>query len=483
MINFKNIIFVLSKLLWFEGVFLLLSSLISLYFKQDDFYALFFTGIISFITGFAGTFLFKKGKGKLNRRDSYLVVTLAWILISLVGAFPFYISGYIHSFSDAFFEAMSGFTTTGASILKNVESLPYGLLFWRNIIQWIGGLSIIVLSLAVLPVMDVGGMRLFMADLPGINQEKLHPRIIGVVKRLWWLYFGYTALEAILLYIGGLPLFDSVCISFSTVSTGGFVLKNSGITFYSSPFIEYVLIFFMFLGAVNFSLAYQFISMKFSKLKHNNEFKFYIFIILIVTLFLASWLLINGNFHEVSKIVRLSLFQTVSLISTTGFLPSGTIHWPSFIGVVLFLLMIIGGAAGSGAGGIKLVRVWVALKGIVQEIRKLLHQYAVIQLKYNNHILADDIFKKILVFIVSFILVFMISVVAVSSFGYGFKDSIGLVAASLTNTGPGIKIIMPSIDFTTLPLAVKWILTTLMLLGRLEFFTVFVLFTRVYWKH
>jgi len=481
--NYKNIFYVLSRLISIEGIFILLSAFVSLYYGGDDFYYLLFTGLIAIFLGGIISFIFRKEKGKLGKRESYFIVTTVWIVFSLVGTMPFYLSGYIPSFTDAFFETISGFTTTGASILNNIEALPKGLLFWRSIIQWLGGMGIIVLSLAILPVLGIGGMQLFVAEVPGPTKDKLHPRIHETAKRLWHLYLGYTLVETALLYYGGMSLFDAICHSLTTMATGGYSTKQASIAYFNSPFIEYVIIVFMFLAGVNFSLSFYFLNLKFGKIRRNEEFKFYILTVIFVSLFIAVVIAYNDNFSDIEESFRLAAFQVVALITTTGYATYNYLLWPSYITLILLVLMLIGGSSGSTSGGMKVVRVFVVLKNSFLELKRLLHPNAVIPIKYNGRSLSDDTVKNILAFIVFYFFIAIISTVIISSMGYDFETSLSSVVSAMSNVGPGLGMIGPENNYSHFPDFGKWLLSFLMLVGRLELFTVLVLFTRAYWKN
>lgn len=480
--NYRNIAFILSRLASMEGIFIIISSFVAWYYGQDDFMPLLLTGSVTFIVGLIITYIFRKEKGKFGRREGYFIVTFTWIIFSLIGAIPFFISGYIPSFADAFFETMSGFTTTGASILNDIEALPYGLLFWRSLIQWLGGMGIIVLSLAVLPILGVGGMQLFVSEVPGPTKDKLHPRIQETAKKLWGLYVGYTVLETILLYYGGMNMYDAVCHSFTTMATGGFSTKQASIAYFNSPFIEYVIIVFMFIAGVNFSLGFHLINLKFKKITRNEELKLYSLIIIVATLFIAGVLYYTNGLKDFEEDFRDALFHVVSLITTTGFITEDYLQWPAYLTLILVVLMFIGGMAGSTGGGIKVVRVLIVMKNSFLELKRLIHPTAVIPIKYNGHSIPDTIVRNILAFIVFYIVIFVISTVLVASMGYDLETSLGAVAATLGNIGPGIGDVGPVENFAHFPDAGKWLLSFLMLIGRLELFTVLILFSKAYWK-
>jgi trk system potassium uptake protein TrkH len=481
-VKYKTSLFILSRLTTIEGIFMFLSAGISLIYHEND---LFFLGGIGFALVLLGLFvshLSRSGKGEMGRKEAYFVVSATWILFSLFGALPFYFTGHIPSYTDAFFETMSGFTTTGASILNNIETLPHGLLFWRSIIQWLGGMGIIVLSLAVLSLLNVGGMQLFTAEVPGPTTDKLHPRIQGTAKRLWFLYVGYTVAETILLSFGGMSLFDAVCHSFTTMATGGFSTKQASIAHFNSPFIDYVIIVFMFIAGTNFSLGYFAFNLKFSKVFKNQELKTYILLIVLASVFIAVSLIAIDHYNP-EWAIRSSLFQTVSLMTTTGFATDNYILWPSFTVYILFLIMFIGGSAGSTAGGIKIVRVLLVLKNGFLELKRLLHPNAVIPVKFNGVVVKPGVMSNILAFVTFYIIIFALGTIVISAQGYNLDTSMGAVIASLSNIGPGLGGVGPMENFSHFNDFGKWFLSFLMLIGRLEIFTVFVIFTRAYWKN
>ena len=479
--NYKFSFFVLSRLIFIEGIFMLISAIVSLWYNENDFQYLSGIGLLSLLIGFLLSWIFRKGKGKLRRREGYFVVTATWILFSLIGALPFYLSHYIPSYTDAFFETMSGFTTTGASILNDIESLPHGLLFWRSIIQWLGGMGIIVLSLAILPILGIGGMQLFVAEVPGPTKDKLHPRITQTAKRLWLLYVGYTAAETLLLYYGGMNWFDAICHSFTTMATGGYSTKQASIAHFNSPFIEYVIIVFMFIAGTNFSLGYFAFQLKLKKIFKNQEFKAYTGIILLATVILTAGLIIVDNIApEIS--FRHSFFQVVSIVTTTGFVTADYLKWPTFLMIIIFLLMFVGGSAGSTGGGMKVIRILLVVKNSFKELKRLLHPSAIVPVKYNGVSVNSDILSNILSFLVFYILIFVIGTIIISTTGYDIESSMGAVAATLGNIGPGIGAVGPMENFSHFSVFAKWFLSFMMLVGRLELFTVFVILSPAYWR-
>jgi len=432
----KNVIInFVGFLLILEGIFMMLGIPFSLYYGDADVIVLLVTGLSVSLLGLL-FFLATKNKDKeIRKREGYIIVSIGWIVTSLFGALPFVIHGAIPSYTDAFFETMSGFTTTGASILNDIESMPHGLLFWRSITQWLGGMGMIVLSLAILPILGIGGMQLFIAEVPGPTKDKLHPRVRETAMRLWGIYVILTFAQVLLLLIGGMNLFDSICHSLTTVSTGGFSTKQASIAHFQSPFIHYVIIFFMFASGINFTLHYHLLHGKFLNLKNNEELKFYAAIIIFWTLFIAV-ILYFSNYGGIEKSFRDSLFQVVSIITTTGYITADYEIWGTLLLLVFFLFLFIGGCAGSTAGGIKIVRHLLLLKNSFLELRRLIHPRAVIPVRFNNRSVSQDIISNVLAFFLFYIFTFIIGSLIMTMLGLDFISAIGSVATSLGNVGP-----------------------------------------------
>ena len=454
----------------------------SIYYGDDDILALLGAGLLTSITGITIWFFTRKtDKLDLGKREGYLIVTLGWVCMSLFGALPFIFNGSIPNFSNAFFETMSGFTTTGATILTNVEAMPHGLLFWRSFTQWIGGMGIIVLSIAILPLLGIGGMQLYAAEVPGITKDKLHPRVKETAKRLWIIYLGFTLAEAVLLMFAGMNFFDAINHSFTTMATGGFSTKNSNTAYFTSPFIQYILIVFMFLAGVNFTIHYLAIHRKFSFFKNNDEFRYYLFLILGVSIFVAIIHLPYVDF-SLAETFRQSLFHVVSLVTTTGYVSSNYENWAIFSPMIFFILLFIGGSAGSTGGGIKVVRHLLLFKNGFLELKRLIHPRAIIPVRLNGKAVSSEIISNVQAFFIIYILIFVFGSILLSLMGVDFISSVGAVATCLGNTGPGIGSVGPIANFNHLPEMAKWLLSFLMLLGRLELFTVLIIFTPYFWK-
>ena len=439
------------------------------------------SSLITFLVGGVLWIFGKNSSAGLCKREGYIIVSLGWTVFSLFGALPFYLSQQIPSFTDAYFETISGFTTTGASILNDIESLSHGALFWRSLTQWLGGMGIIVLSLAILPFLGIGGMQLFIAEVPGPTPDKLHPRITETAKRLWGIYIIFTIAEFILLFIGGMSLFDAICHSFTTMATGGYSTKQASIAAYQSPFIQYVIIVFMFLAGVNFTLSYYALRRKFNRVWENEEFRWYLGITLIFTLVIAIGLFIKQKTNP-ELCFRDALFQVTSILTTTGFATADYLKWAPLLTFLILLLMFVGGSAGSTGGGIKVVRILILLKNSYMELKRLVHPNAVIPSRLNKMAIQPSIINNILAFIAFYLLMAVVGFLVMSALGYDVETSIGAVAATLGNIGPGIGQVGPADNFSHVPIFGKWFLSFLMLVGRLEIFTVILLFSPAFWK-
>ncbi len=487
-------------LLIFNGGFMLLSALISWYFNDGALQEILFAGVITIAIGVLLRFTTKGFKKEIKKREGYLVVTLGWITMSLSGTLPYIFTESIPSFTNAFFETMSGYTTTGASILNDIEAIPKSILFWRSTTHWIGGMGIIVLAIAILPLLGIGGMQLFAAEAPGPSGDKLHPRITDTAKRLWFLYFGLTFAEAILLKFAGMGYFDALNHAMSTLSTGGFSTKNTSIAFWNNqPLIQYIIMFFMFVAGTNFVLSYFAVKGKFSKFLHDEEFKYYFLFILGITILTT---LVIFNYAEVSKVsteiqaiahpmvlgefessFRHSLFQVLAVVTTTGFVSADFTIWSPFLTVLFFVMMFLGASAGSTAGGVKIVRHVIMIKNGILEFKRSIHPNAILPVRYNNKSVTRGIVFNIMAFFIFYMIIFAVGALVFSFLGVDFITSMGASASSLGNVGPAFGDLSPVNNYSSLPPFGKWWSTFLMLLGRLELFTVLIIFTPFFWKN
>lgn len=480
--NYKVILYIIGFLLMLTGIFMLSSLLFSIYYGEDDIIAIITSGSGTSIIGFLLWHVFRDSKGsEIKKKEGYLIVTLGWVMMSVFGTLPFIIHGSISSFTDAFFETVSGFTTTGASILTDVEALPKGLLFWRSMTHWIGGMGIIVLSIAILPYLGVGGMQLYQAEVAGPTKDKLHPRVQETAKRLWGIYVLFTLVETLLLIFGGMNLFDALCHSFGTLASGGFSTKNQSIAYYNSPFIEYVIILFMFIAGTNFSLHYLALKGKILTYFEDSEFKFYITVIGI-SVTVSSLYLIFQNSQSVESAFRDTAFSIISILSSTGFVTVDYEKWASFFPVVFLVLLLFGACAGSTSGGVKMVRYQLLLKNSLLEIKRLLHPQGVIPVRQNGKVVQSDIIAKIGAFVLLYLIVFGTSSIILSILGLNLVSAMGASAACLANIGPGLGSTGPATNYSSVPVIGKWVLSIVMLLGRLEIYTIMILFSPTFWK-
>ncbi|MBN2682386.1 MAG: TrkH family potassium uptake protein [Bacteroidales bacterium] len=481
MFNYKIIINILGILLLIEGMFIGISALVDYLYNDGACQEIALSSIITIVFGGLMWFFSKNANKNIDKKEGYIIVTTGWILFSIFGSLPFYLSGAIPSFTDSFFETISGFTTTGASILNDIESMPHGLLFWRSLTQWLGGMGIIVLSVAVLPLLGIGGMQLFVAEVPGLKPDKLHPRIKETAKRLWIIYVAFTFTEMILLLFGGMSLFDAVNHSLTTMATGGYSTKQASIAYWESDYIHWVITIFMFIAGVNFTLSYFALKLNFKKVYQNEEFRYYSGIVLFFVILFAVVLFFNSNL-SLSQSFRDSAFQVVSIITTTGFATVDYLQWIPFLVFLMFVFMFFGGSSGSTGGGIKIIRILLLMKNSMLELKRLIHPNAVIPVRFNHKAISPDIISNILAFIVFYVLIFVFGSVFMSALGLDFQSAIGSVIASLGNIGPGIGSVGPAENFSHIPDIGKWFLSFLMLLGRLEIFTVLVIISPAFWR-
>lgn len=480
--NYKFIFNILGFLLILTGVFMLAGIPFSIFYDDSDIQVLLLTGLGTALFGFIiWLFTSKNLEKEFSKREGYLIVTLGWFLMSVFGALPFFISGYIPSFTDAFFETVSGFTTTGASVLSDVEVLPHGLLFWRSMTHWIGGMGIIVLSIAILPLLGIGGMQLYQAEVAGPSKDKLHPRVQETAKRLWAIYVFFTAAETILLLLGGMNLFDALCHSFGTLATGGFSTRNQSVAYYNSPFIEYVIIIFMLIGGTNFSLHYLALKGKVFSYFKDSEFKFYSMLVLFVVIS-SSLFLIIYNQQSVESSFRDTAFSVISVISSTGFATVDYQKWAPFFTEVFLILLLLGACAGSTSGGVKMVRYQLLLKNSLLELKRLIHPQAVIPVRQNGKAVQSDIIAKVGAFVLLYLFIFGIGSVILAITGLDSTSAMGSVAACLANIGPGLNVTGPVSNYSSVTDLGKWVLSFIMLLGRLEIFTILILFSPALWK-
>lgn len=493
-LNTKIIFHIMGLLLLFNGGFMLIAALISFFYKDGVTQEISLAGLVSAVVGGLLMFLTKDHKREIKKREGYVVVTFGWLFMALSGTLPYLFTGSIPNLTNAFFETMSGYTTTGASILSDIEALPKGVLFWRSMTHWLGGMGIIVLAVAILPLLGIGGMQLFAAEAPGPSADKLHPRITDTAKRLWLIYVVYTIAETILLKLAGMNFFDAINHSLSTLSTGGFSTKNASVAYWNdAPLIQYIIIFFMFLAGTNFVLSYFAFKGRVQKVIKDEEFKFYsifIAIFIIICTFIVYYEADFGvtDYHpqvlgELESSFRHSVFQIIAVITTTGFVSADFTAWTPFLTVFFFGLMFVGGSAGSTAGGVKVVRHLIMVKNGLLEFKRTLHPHAIIPVRYNSKAVSKEIVFNVLAFFILYMLLFIIGALGLGILGLDFETAIGGAVSSLGNVGPAFGTLNPLANFGHLPGLAKWWCSFLMLLGRLELFTVLIVFTPFFWRN
>ncbi len=477
--HFRLILQIQGFLLAILGLCLLVPIPFSLYYGESDWIYFLYSAVICGVLG-GLAFLTRERGTDIRPKEGFAVVTLGWIVLVAFSALPFWWSGAIPSYTDAFFESMSGLTTTGASILTDIEAMSHGMLFWRNFLNWLGGMGIIVLTIAILPFLGVGGMQLFKAESPGPMADRLKPRVTETAKLLWLVYLFYTVLIIILLLFGGMSFFDSICHAFSTIATAGFSPKNTSIGHYQSTYIDFVIIFFMLVASINFSLHYKLLTGDWRVFLRSRELRFFLGVVLI-----AATLVIGDRLYHTSEavleIVDTSSFQVVTIISTTGLSKSDYELWPAVSQKVIFLIMFVGGMAGSTSGGIKVIRVLILIKFVFSEIKKLLHPNAIVNIRVGDQVIDKSILLNIAGFFVVFCMLTVLGTVFMSILGLDAMTAFTSVITTLNNVGPGFGMVGPSDNYAFIPDAGKWMLSFFMLIGRLEFFTVLILLSPAYW--
>ena len=490
-------------LLLIEAAALLLTSAVALHYQrvagETDAQCFLLT---AGLTGAVGLLLYFIGnmskRGDLQIRDSFMVVAFSWVLFSVFGMLPFLMYGTVDNVTDAFFETMSGFSTTGATILDNIDQQPHGILFWRCFMQWLGGLGVVVFTLAFIPSVAKGSkkMSLFAAEAPGLSVEKLAPTMQATSRLLWIIYIVLTLLCAVMYYLGPMNKFDALCHAFATIATGGFSTHQASIGYFHSNYIECVCILFMLLSGVNFAMYHFLFNRRFDVIRRNEELRWYLIAILIFTLLFVGRFYFASNFNTITdeqlashpqtwwERIRTSLFHVTALLSNTGFQGSNYDYdlWGRLFLIPTVLMMVVGGCAGSTSGGIKMVRVIVLIKYIKKTIKELIHSSSMYTVKISGQIVEELSLKRVLSFFSLFIIVFMVNVVALSAAGMSLEEGSISFLTCFSNYGPGTGITGPSGNFAQIPDAAKWLLSFDMMVGRLEIFTILLLFTRSFWR-
>lgn len=479
--NWRHMAGLLGLLLLFIGLSMLFPLGFSIYYRDDGLAPLFWSSNIIVVLGLLFHFLFRKHKSAgINHREGMFIVAAAWIGSSLMGSLPFMLGGFM-SPTDAVFESFSGFTTTGASILTDIEGLPPGILMWRSFTHWLGGMGIIVLSLAVLPFLGVGGMQLYKAEVSGPSPDKLKPRIMDTAMILWKVYVFFTVILIVLLLLGGLSFFDSLCQTFGTVATGGFSNKNASIAHFDSAYVDWVITGFMFLCGVSFALHYKMLTGKIRGVWKSPELRFFSTVVF-VFIMASTFFVYHSSHNNLFDALRFSSFQVVSIITTTGFATYDYLLWPALVQVILLLCMFIGGCAGSTSGGIKCMRIMLLLKMAYRELFRIVHPHAVQSVKMGRMMVKDDVLNGVTGFIILYLSLMVISSMLIAAMGVDFTTSLTSVLACISNIGPGFGQVGPASNYALLPDPAKWILSLCMVLGRLEIYTIIILMVPAFWK-
>ena len=495
--NYRLISYIIGLLLLFNSAAILITSFVSFLLKDGFFNNIIYASLCCLVIGSIIMFFSRNPTKVINRRDGYLIVILGWLTMVFSGSLPYVFTETINNIPDLIFETMSGYTTTGSSIISDIESLPQSIIFWRSMTHWLGGMGIIVLAIAILPLLGIGGMQLFSAEAPGsgISGDKIHPRISNTAKRLWFIYIGLTLAETLLLNFAGMSLFDAINHSMSNIATGGFSTKNDSLSHWNSiPLIQYIIVFFMILAGTNFLLIYLSIIGKFKKLIYNTEFIWFIvlisFFVIITTIILNTNIDLNSTnfdhpqvYGKLEASFRHALFQVVAVMTTTGFVTGDFAGWSPFLTMLFFGLMFFGASSGSTSGGIKISRHLILIKNGFLEFKRSLHPNAILPLRYNHSVVKKEVVVNILAFFMLYLILFIIGAAVLSTQGLDFISSIGGSAASIGNVGPALGSIGPAFNYEQITGFAKIWCSFLMLVGRLELFTILIIFTPYFWKN
>lgn len=500
-INWRLIRYIFGVLLIMESVFMVLTSMVALYYHHtqgdDDWQAFMIVALLTFSLGATCWGTSRRHSRQITTREGFLVVAMAWIVFSLLGMLPLLMTGACPTLSKAFLEAMSGFTTTGCTTIDNLDMLPHGVLFWRHTMQWLGGLGIVVFSLALLPLIGTGATQVFSAETNGLSVDKLRPRIDETARRLWGLYVLLTAVCAVLYWVGGMSVFDAVCHSFSTLASGGFSTHQDSIGYFHSPFIEYVCIAFLFITSINFNLFYFMARGQFRLTLRNEELRWFSAFVVGFTLLFMGLDALTRNYDlipvadqallgdgSLENSLRTALFHTLTIISSAGFQSEhfDYVAWGSIFWLPTLLLMATGGCSSSTAGGLKMVRILVLIKNARNQFLHALMPRSYSTVRLDGHALSSDVVFKILAMLSIYLILMVTSVFILQTMGLSFDTAIGGAVSALGNTGPALGTIGPSFTWSSLPPQAMWYLSFMMLVGRLEIFTVIVIFTPMFWK-
>ena len=480
--NIRSVVSSVSRIVAVFGSLMLAPAAVSLLFGESDWTAFLISSIATAAIGVAGAVLAAPGAdGRIGNREGMAITTLGWTACALFGALPFLLAGSLRTPADAVFETMSGLTTTGATVLLDVEAQSHAILFWRSFLHWLGGMGIVVLSIALLPGLQVGGSQLFRAEVPGPLPDRLEPRIRETAQRLWGIYIILTVGQTVLLRLFGMSLFDAVAHTFGTVATGGFSTANKSLEAWNSPAIHLTVTAFMFLAGMNFTLHYRALHGNFEPIWKDDELRTYAGLVLAATALVSMDLLAHSR-YGLWNTLRHSSFQVVSVITTTGFTTTDYDIWPPLSRAILLLLMFVGGSGGSTGGAIKVVRMNVLAKHSIRELKRAVYPRRVTVIRLNGKAVPEEVSSAVLAFVVLYVSVFLLSMLALSAMGLDFMSAVGAVAATLGNIGPGFGLVGPACNYSAVPTIGKWLLSFCMLVGRLEVYTVLSLLVPGFWR-
>ncbi|XXJ19575.1 TrkH family potassium uptake protein [Desulfovibrio caledoniensis] len=483
--RWRYVLHVIGALVACVGLTMILPLAWGLYYQDGTARPLALSLAITVLVGGSAFFIFRDRSHKasiMTHREGMAIVALGWFAAGAFGGLPFWLGGTFGSVVDCVFESLSGFSTTGSSVLADIEAVPRGLLFWRSLTHWLGGMGIIVLSLAILPFLGVGGMQLYKAEVPGPSPDKLKPRIKDTAMTLWKVYVLFSALETVLLMFGGMDLFDALCHTFGTMATGGFSTKNASVAGFDSAYIDYVITVFMLIAGVNFSLHYLVLKWKPSAMLKDPEFRVFACMVLVFVVILTATVLISGNYDNPADAVRYTSFQVASILTTTGFATADYELWPGLAQAILLFCMFVGGCAGSTGGGMKVMRIMLLFKQSYQELFRLIHPRSVSHVKMGRTVVKDDVISGVWGFAFLWVGLLVLAAFVVAATGVDVVTSFAASLACIGNIGPGIGGVGPTDNFAWMPDAAKWVLTFCMVLGRLEIYTVIILFVPEFWR-
>ena len=483
--NTRMVFRTMGALLLIEAVFMTMALFVSLWYGEADSGVFLLSTIITLLAGVIGLLVGRRAESRMGEREGYVIVAMVWVVFSAFGLLPYYLSGQVPSLTDAWFESMSGFTTTGATIIPDLEVITHGLLFWRSLTQWIGGMGIIVLSIAILPIFGLNGMQLYAAEVSGLTYEKVSPRIADTAKMMWSIYVLLTVTEVVALWLCGMDMFDAVCHSFSTIATGGFSTHNNSLEYYDSAAIHYTVTFFMFISGINFVLLIYLLRGKTRYFFKDEELRWYSVAVAMFAVLLTMGLYVarpGWSGVEMERAFRDSIFTVISSMTSTGYTISDYMYWPVVAWVVIFFLMLTGACAGSTAGGIKWVRLAIIMKNGVAEFQRRIHPNAIIPVKLNEKAVPQQTINNIMAFLIFYVFIIVVTVVIFCATGVDFDEAIGSAVSAIGNVGISIGQFGPAGTYAEFPVVAKWVMSFVMLIGRLEIFTVLLLFTRALWR-